>query len=129
MMLPPIRQRGTRRPQGPQSYWGANGQVTVTPSSPGEAASLQNQSRLYDPNYQFSSPDKFREAAMKYGGGRPGYQVFGPEGPPGGPAKLGLKMEGPQGASMPGQGPLQWSGIPQSQQQVAQAAALRNRGP
>ena len=122
MFLPPI-QRGTGRSRGPQTYWGPNGQTTVTPSSPGEAQSLRNQSRLFNPGYQFSNPQKFMDALNAYRS-NPRQVVFGPEGPPGGPERAGYKQTGPQGATLPGQGPVQWQSNPL---QWAQAAALRQK--
>lgn len=112
----------------PETYWGPDGQYTVTPSSKWERESLRGRSQLYDPNYQYASQQEFRDAMNRHPSGMPGMPMFGPGGPPGGPAKVGMKMQGPMGNVLPGNTQaLAWTGIPQSQ--VPGAAGSYGQGP
>jgi hypothetical protein len=121
-----LRARGTRPAGRSNTYWTKNGPVEIAASSAAERANLEAGSRVYDPSFQYASPDAFRQDVQQNAGGRTPLPMFGPEGPPGGMAKLGYQMQGPMGNALPGQGPVQWA-PPRADFQSAQANALRAR--
>jgi hypothetical protein len=109
-----LRSRG-RQPRGQTgTYWTRLGPVDIAPSSSAERNNLEAGNRIYNPEYQYGNPQEFQDDVMANSGGRTPLPAYGPEGPPGGPERLGYQMQGPLGQTLPGQGRLAWDGIPQS---------------